>query len=1094
MASNTGLVLDPADHDADDWFELFNDGPAPINLSAFTLTDDPTDKGKYVIPNGTVIPAGGFLLVWADEEGSQTTPSQLHVNFKLSGTGDAIGLYTPMGEPVDQVTFGQQTDNVSQGRFPDAMSEPFLFFESPTPGQPNLYATANQPPALAPIGNRAIDEGQTVLFTAIATDPDAGQQLLFSLAGAPDGAVIDPNTGAFSWPTTEANGPGEFAFTVRVTDNGTPARSDTESLTITVREVNQPPVLLPVPDLSVDEGAPLRFLAQASDPDLPVQSLRFSLAAGAPAGAEINALTGEFTWTPTEDQGASHYSITVRVDDRAEPPLLANRTFQVTVNEVDNPPVFKPVGLQTVDEMTPFALQLEAQDPDQPPRAILYSLETGPSGLVLDPDTGRVTWTPAEEQGPNSYNVVVRASEVGNALFSTLPFSIVVNEKNTPPVLAPIPDRLVNEGATVAFASQATDTDLPAQRLTYRLDPGAPAGASIDPQTGVFTWTIGPDAGPSTNQVTVRVTDDALDAQSTSRTFTVWVQAQPKIVINEIMFHARAANAEYVELHNWSTNTSWALAGWRMTGAEFAFPAGTVLPAGGYLTVARDVAAFRAAYGAAATIVGNYTNSNSLGPNGGTVQLRRPAGATEEIVDSVTFSAYAPWPPLANGGGPSLQLLDARQDNARVANWAAVIGTSTNTPRPVVSMDAPWRYWQAAAEPPAGWTNRVYDDSAWPSGPALLYVENADMPAPKNTALTIGPMSYYFRTRFTFDGNPEGALLQLSTVLDDGAVFYLNGREFYRLGMNENAPVQRDTPASRTVSDAVLEGPFTLSVTNLREGENVLAVEVHQTSPGSSDIVFGASFEVIEVRRESYTPGYANSVRTTLEPFPTVWINEVVPLNLTGAQDRTGDRDPWLELVNSGAGTALLDGCFLAASYTNLQQWPFPAGATMPAGGYSVVWADAESAESTITEWHANFRLSAPSGLVVLSRLQKGQPAILDYLEYQGLPADQAFGYLEPRQPGLPPAPLAVPTPGAPNTDGPIPAPEIVEFGLDNQGQLRLSWTAVTGRIYRVEASDSIEAPAWQTIGQVTATGSIATFTTLPEAGINHLFYRVASP
>jgi hypothetical protein len=49
---------------------------------------------------------------------------------------------------------------------------------------------------------------------------------------------------------------------------------------------------------------------------------------------------------------------------------------------------------------------------------------------------------------------------------------------------------------------------------------------------------------------------------------------------------------------------------------------------------------------------------------------------------------------------------------------------------------------------------------------------------------------------------------------------------------------RRDTAANRTVSDAILEGPFTVAVDNLRAGENVLAVEVHQTSSGSSDIVF----------------------------------------------------------------------------------------------------------------------------------------------------------------------------------------------------------------------------------------------------------------
>ncbi|MCZ7637963.1 MAG: hypothetical protein M5U12_19140 [Verrucomicrobia bacterium] len=179
----------------------------------------------------------------------------------------------------------------------------------------------------------------------------------------------------------------------------------------------------------------------------------------------------------------------------------------------------------------------------------------------------------------------------------------------------------------------------------------------------------------------------------------------------------------------------------------------------------------------------------------------------------------------ANGTGPSLQLIDARQDTRRVANWAAVTGTTTNAPRNVLPLDATWRYWQEDGDPAPGWTETSYNDAAWPRGAALLYVENADLPGPKNTPLTLGPMSYRFRTRFPFDGNPDGASLQLQTVIDDGAAFYLNGRELgFRLGLPEGVVLERDTPASRTVADAILEGPFVIPVDNLIRGENVLAV------------------------------------------------------------------------------------------------------------------------------------------------------------------------------------------------------------------------------------------------------------------------------
>jgi hypothetical protein len=95
---------------------------------------------------------------------------------------------------------------------------------------------------------------------------------------------------------------------------------------------------------------------------------------------------------------------------------------------------------------------------------------------------------------------------------------------NHPPVLAPIADQTVNEGRLLTVTASATDPD-DGQTLTYTLDPGAPAGAAIDPSTGIFTYT--PDDGPATYQVTVRVTDNGLPALHDTQTFTIIVLNVP---------------------------------------------------------------------------------------------------------------------------------------------------------------------------------------------------------------------------------------------------------------------------------------------------------------------------------------------------------------------------------------------------------------------------------------------------------------------------------------------------------------------------------------------------------------------------------------
>ena len=148
MAANTSAsgFADPADGDYDDWFELFNAGTNRADLDGCFLTDDLARPFQFAVPTGYSIPAGGFLLVWADGETNQNRPglAGLHANFKLEKAGEAIGLVAPEGTLIDAVTFGAQVSNWSQGRVPDGAAG-FHFFITPSP-----LATNTLPPAAPP--------------------------------------------------------------------------------------------------------------------------------------------------------------------------------------------------------------------------------------------------------------------------------------------------------------------------------------------------------------------------------------------------------------------------------------------------------------------------------------------------------------------------------------------------------------------------------------------------------------------------------------------------------------------------------------------------------------------------------------------------------------------------------------------------------------------------------------------------------------------------------------------------------------------------------------------------------------------------------
>jgi hypothetical protein len=136
MASNSSSVVDPQGQ-YDDWIEIYNSGDKSVDVGGMYLTDDRSVPTKWRIPSddspATTVAAGKFLLIWADGD---TADPGLHAPFELSGDGEEIALFDGDGiTPIDSMTFPEQVNNISYGRFPDTGR--WLFMRSPTPGRPN---------------------------------------------------------------------------------------------------------------------------------------------------------------------------------------------------------------------------------------------------------------------------------------------------------------------------------------------------------------------------------------------------------------------------------------------------------------------------------------------------------------------------------------------------------------------------------------------------------------------------------------------------------------------------------------------------------------------------------------------------------------------------------------------------------------------------------------------------------------------------------------------------------------------------------------------------------------------------------------------
>lgn len=159
----------------------------------------------------------------------------------------------------------------------------------------------------------------------------------------------------------------------------------------------------------------------------------------------------------------------------------------------------------------------------------------------------------------------------------------------------------------------------------------------------------------------------------------------------------------------------------------------------------------------------------------------------------------------------------------------------------LIPMGASWKYFDKGSNLGTSWRKVHFDDSSWPSGLAELgYGDGGEA-----TVIGYGPNVYkkyittYFRKHFTVDDTSIYKNLILRIQRDDGAVIYLNGKEVYRTNMPSGV-IKYDTLAMKALA-GIDEASFEKTIIDtsfLKKGDNVIAVEIHQVCPSSSDISF----------------------------------------------------------------------------------------------------------------------------------------------------------------------------------------------------------------------------------------------------------------
>lgn len=545
----------------------------------------------------------------------------------------------------------------------------------------------------------------------------------------------------------------------------------------------------------------------------------------------------------------------------------------VTVTVLPGVPVAKD-GNAALDQDGSAPVNLVATDPNPPAGGLVWEITVPPQHGSLSGSAPSLVYTPAPGfHGTDSFSF--RASD-GFDWSNVATITLSVNPPPADPTGVSVSTSDIPTSAVGgSFIANLTTSDPNfGETHTYQLVSGAGdsdnALFAISGHQLIATGGFAGQAG-GTRTVRVRVTDSSGRSYEQALTFTV-KDAARNVVINEIHYDpANNTRTEFVELHN-PAESAVDLGGWAFTaGISYVFPAGATIPAGGYLVVAEDPAAFLNQYGFV-----------PLGPFGGKLSGEgenvRLSNASGNVIDEVDYRETFPWPVSSGGAGPSMELIHPSLDNNLGGSWRAS-GSSVEEELTLIPAAAGGWRWRPgnseASSPVTAWRqNGFVEDETWTEFTSPIgYGDISSWAGSLPLTTVISGMqnnyrSIFLRRNFTIAGGKIPKALRLRFCKDDGMLIWINGSLVAQRNMNTTEPTISTLAASDNDTEGLwYEELITNAATFLVEGENTVAVQVFNGTLHSSDLGFDMSLVRPAGEASSVpTPGEENTVFSTIAP------------------------------------------------------------------------------------------------------------------------------------------------------------------------------------------------------------------------------------
>ena len=845
LANNVRATPEIADFtDFGDWIELYNDSTNTANLGGYYLSDNFKDPFCWRIPDGATVAPKGYFLVWADGldskpglvlhrnfyPGAVFTTIAYHATFKLGNDGEQIGLFTASGSLVDGVTYGLQSADVSQGRFPDG-SGVWRYFGECTPAGSNRAPALTQNNQFAPAvlffppGTSITNRMPVSLVLTTATPAVA---IRYTLDGSTPSSTSALYTVALTLTTTTIVRARAYA------DGAHPGPIETHTFFVGER----------VPELQV--------LSIVTDPYLLYDSVR---------GIYTNVL--------------KEREIPVHLEYGS---TSSNNAFQFDCG-------LRIFGLNTyLYAQKPFTIYLDAKYGTDLLQYKLFDEKPVSTFDRLVLRNGCDDWTSAFFRDPLATELVRGC--IDNELQGYRPVASYLNGKyfGILNIREKVDEMLFvrNNGANVTnmdyFEMDGAGT---------AADPILVAG-TVDAWNALTAFVATNDLSIPANfeyvqsQVDLEDLMDFVIAEAyVANTAWFWNRKwwrdrSPGGRWRWTMFDNDRALVNGNTNHN--TVLDFALnmevfrellgnQGFRQYFAQrFAAHINSTFRPGRVIDfldqkasqIRSEMVQHIARWGS----LGGIASTNAWESQLAEIRLfaqNRPAivlqqlaqqfgsNATANVIVTVgtgTGQVLADYCPLVSGytntflAGLPLQLKALPAIGQRFVRWDVNLGTETQT---LLEAGSVWRYNDAVTNTIAGWTATNFNDSVWSSGAARLgYGGDGEV-----TTVGFGPdpankyRSTYFRTTFVVTNLPAVTYLKADIIRDDGVVLYLNGQEVLRQNMPAGTIVYT-TFASNTVGGADETNFFSdiFPAGNLVMGTNILAAEVHQCTSNSSDLGF----------------------------------------------------------------------------------------------------------------------------------------------------------------------------------------------------------------------------------------------------------------